>query len=304
MNNLELVNLVIQESGNEMTELTEATWDSAEAGRRLYPRMKRYVMQAWKSIQTSRDQWEFNTVEFSLFLYPRMLFVQGTGTPFAGSAMTSDSTQTIITPRNSGVYTGDTATGGATGWVEFTSTNIASVRLGETFSDASSSFEYAGPTGYFLNEVASIGPLVADQLQWTNIVASRDDGFTQQVAYLPWDQWLYKESKFYDGKQLPIYVSQDPRGQMVFYPQPSQPFSVHAVASIKPQVLSAWDDTPSRLPEEYHEWIAWEALVRLASYDKNPQLFAHAQKNAMFFKMRAEKNLMPPVRWGGNKFNE
>lgn len=304
MNYLGLVNLVIQESGKEMTDLTEATWSSGEAGRRLYPRIKRYVAQAWKTIQMSRDQWEFNTIEFSLHLYPRMLFVNGDGTPFAAGAMTSDTSLTPIVVRDYGVYTGDVATGEATGWVEFTSTNIDNILLGEEFVDADSSFEYAGPAGYFLNEVTEISPEVADQLQWTNLVASRDDGFTSPVVYIPWSQWLYKESKFYDGAQLPRYVSQNPMGQLVFYPQPVQPFRLHAVASLKPQELTEWDDEPSRIPEEYHEWIAWEALMRLASFDKNPQLYAHAQKHAMFFKLRAEKNLMPMMSWSGNKFNE
>ncbi len=50
MNYLGLVNLVIQESAGEINELTPLTWSSPEAGRRVYPRIKRYVAQAWKTI--------------------------------------------------------------------------------------------------------------------------------------------------------------------------------------------------------------------------------------------------------------
>ena len=70
---LQLVNRVIQEGGFEQNELDDVTWDQPEAGRRIYPRVKRAVASAWEDIQTSRNEWEFNNKEITTVIYPRFL---------------------------------------------------------------------------------------------------------------------------------------------------------------------------------------------------------------------------------------
>ena len=70
---LDLVNLVIEESGKEQNTLTSVTWSQPEAGRRLYPRIKRYVKDAWETIQMSRNEWEFNNKEITVEILPRFL---------------------------------------------------------------------------------------------------------------------------------------------------------------------------------------------------------------------------------------
>ena len=79
MNYLDLCNKVIQESAAEQNELTLDNWDSPEAGRRLYPRIKRLVAEAWKMLQMERDEWEFKSVERSFQVNPRMKVKSGGG---------------------------------------------------------------------------------------------------------------------------------------------------------------------------------------------------------------------------------
>ncbi len=77
MNYLGLVNKVIEEGAAEMDLLQLSTWSSVEAGRRLYPRYKRNVAEAWKMIQMERNEWEFNTDELSTVVNPRIKFADG-----------------------------------------------------------------------------------------------------------------------------------------------------------------------------------------------------------------------------------
>lgn len=307
MNYLELVNLVVQESGKEMNELDPISWSSAEAGRRLYPRIKRYVAQAWKTIQMSREEWEFNTMQTSTTLRPRMLFVEGRGDPFAASesTMTGETSGVEVEIVNTSINFGDPNEGDAVGWLEFTASPTTNLIMGETFTNLDSDFIYSGVGGYKVSELISGLDYQGDDIGWASIMASRSDGLTQQVVYIPWNQWLYEQAGFScTSNQLPMYASENPEGQMVFYPQPFNSFRVHLVVDLKPQTLVNYDDEPSRLPEEFHEWIAWEALMKLASYDKDPQLFGHASKQAFFFRNRAERLLMPTMCWGNNSFNE
>src|SRR5688572_21791371 len=118
---LDLVNKVINESASEADELTSGTWSSAEAGRRIYPRIKRNVAQAWKDIQMFRNEWEFMTKEFSEVVYPRIRIKDGlraAGAPAAGAIFVGADSEFELTVRN--VYTtGSWTLGTAEGLIEF-----------------------------------------------------------------------------------------------------------------------------------------------------------------------------------------
>lgn len=142
------------------------------------------------------------------------------------------------------------------------------------------------------------------EIDWTSFTVSGPNTASMPVSFVPYSNWLH-ESHTYAGGTLspPSFVSQDYAGNVVFLQHTLKPFRVSFIYTIQPQVLVEPDDVPTRLPEAYHEWIAWEAVKRIATYDKNPQLYAHAERNAQFYRNRAEANLMPHVSWRGNAFN-
>lgn len=143
------------------------------------------------------------------------------------------------------------------------------------------------------------------EIDWTSFTVSGPNTASMPVSFVPYSNWLH-ESHSYAGGTLspPSFVSQDYAGNVVFLQHTLKPFRVSFIYTIQPQVLEFWDDVPTRLPEAYHEWIAWEAVKRIATYDKNPQLYAHAERNAQFYRNRAESNLMPHMAWGGSRFSE
>lgn len=308
MNYLELVNMVIRESQCEQDELTAGTWATADAGRRIYPRIKNNVVAAWKQIQMSRNEWEFNNGSFSSTLYPRVKITDGeraAGSPPVGSVFVGADSGFELTVR--AVYTtGDWAAGTAIGQIEFDDYEGSQIIPGEVFTETSpvaddGEFVYLGKGSYDFQEIDNT---IREPL-WASFYAYTEGDRPTPVRYIPWDNWLYNEYNFTISSQdAPAMVSQDFEGAVVFYPQTYSPFRLNFIYQASPQILADYDDEVLRLPEEYHEWIAWKALMMFAMSDKNPTLFAYAKDNEKLYRNRAERNLMPLLSRAESKFNE
>lgn len=299
MNYLDLVNFAIEESGLELDLLDEETWDSYVAGRRVYPRLKRYVQQSWKNIQLQRNQWEFGSAKVSQLVFPRFVVSDVAGWPMLpGDVFVGDDSGFVLSILR--VIENDLD---STVTIEFTSTGEYKVpRFGELFirEDAQAEFVFVGRGSYdFGLDVPALS-----EIQWNTFTITAENAAPMQATYIPYSTWMYEVYDFASGSRTaPAFLSQDYKGEVVFLHQTYQPFTVSFIYSVQPQILIDWDDVPRGFPEAYHEWIAWEAVKRIATYDKNPQLYAHAERNAQFYRNRAEVNLMPHVSWRGNAFN-
>jgi hypothetical protein len=180
-------------------------------------------------------------------------------------------------------------------------------QIGEVFTEVTpdldgSSFVYRGRGSYRL---ADLDALMREP-HWASFVANQAASTPTIVQYVPWENWVYKELSYTAAtRSAPSFVSQDPRGDLVFYPQTLSPFNVNFYYDTAPQELDDPEDTPSLklLPAEYHDWIAWRALESIARYDKNPDLMGYAQTQARLYKRKAERNLMPIPSWAANRYN-
>lgn len=126
------------------------------------------------------------------------------------------------------------------------------------------------------------------------------------IRYVPWDNWVYTDISYNSSThQAPAFVSQDPKGNLVFYPQTLSPFDINFYYDTAPQELTEPEEVPSLnlLPPEYHDWIAWRALESIARYDKNPDLLGYAQTQSRLYKRKAERNLMPIPSWASNRYS-
>lgn len=305
---LELVNKVIHESSSEKDPLDDSTWLSLDAGRRIYPRIKRNVADAWKQIQMRRSQWEFMSDELSTIVYPRMNISNGiraAGAPSVGDTYrgaTSGFLLTIV----SVVTTGDWTTGGVEGYIEFSTTSNIKPSLAEEMIEVTpiaddGVFVNMGRGSYAFTE---INPRLRN-IQWSTFVASTDNSPPRPVFFIPWDKWTYSDFTYtVSSVNYPTYVSQDNKGNVVFYPQVRTPFRINFIHDMAPQILGEPTDVPEGLPAEYHDWIAWEALMKFAMFDKNPQLYSYAKTEADTYAKRAEANLMPLVSYASSPFND
>lgn len=308
MQYIELVNFALDKGGAEMNRLTPGTWNSAEAGRRLYPRYKSAVSNAWREIQMERGEWEFKSKEITTEILPRFL-VDGI----------------IVSPPSAGPLP-DVRYKGVESGLEITVLSIVSgpeadefyidfsspggrmrAMVGEVFEEiypnpGDSSFIYRGRGSY---RARDIDPLMRTP-QWSTFVGYQGTSTPTPIHFIPWENWLYKELSYTTAtRSAPSYVSQDYKGDLTFYPQTLSPVMVNFVYDTAPQELVAHDDEPlaDLLPNEYHEWIAWRALESIARFDKNPDLLAYAESHSKFYKNRAEKNLMPLPTWRASRYN-
>lgn len=305
---LALCNKVINESGMEQNELDYDTWDSPEAGRRLYPRVKRAVREAWRTIQMERNEWEFGVKEGTFVVRPRFLIADvtvdgGSPGPVPGAVYRGRQSgleikvENVLAAREEDTY-----------FLDFSadpSRNRAI--LGEVFDEVDplfgeSSFVYIGRGSYRMRDFDSL----MREPHWATFVAYQEASTPTLVRYIPWENWVYKELSYTTStRSAPNYLSQNPFGDIVFYPQTLSPFAVTFFYDTAPQELEFPEDVPSTdlLPAEYHDWIAWRALENIARYDKNPDLMAWAQSQARLYKRKAERNLMPIPSWAPNRYN-
>lgn len=301
---LDLCNKVIQESANELDELTPSTWDSPEAGRRLYPRIKRMVAESWRTLQMSRDEWEFGSKELVTTLYPKIKFTNGQRSedPVPGVVFRGQESGTEVTVRDSTAI--DWQYRDVSGQLELESISGDHTIIGETFEEVSpnpgdGTFIYEQKGSYNLKD---FDPLIRN-IRYQNVVVYKHNQSPRPCVYIPWSNWTYKQLAYVKNTaSLPTYFSEDYEGNLVFYPQTLDPFTVSLVYETAPQELEKYDDVPLLLAEEYHDWIAWRALENIAMYDKNPTLFAYANKWASFYEARANKAYMPTPRWGMNRY--
>lgn len=304
MDYLALVNKVIQESGSEQDELTLSTWSSAEVGRRIYPRIKRNVAEAWKMMQIERNEWEFQQKELSTLVRPNFRFVNGngsdpTGLVFRNPKLFGFTVDQVVL--ESGTFAG----GDAAGIIYFTNhTGTTRAMYNDLFTDVATStitFNYLGPTGYDFD----LNQYDLGELEWDSFTAYHLNGVPIPIFNIPYDHSTYEEYSFNTStNSVAQYVSQGYDGKVLFYPQILTPFRIKAIYSKSPQNLVLPTDVPEDLPLAYHEWIAWRGLMMFAAYDKNPALYAYANQYATFYKNRAEKNLMPNISWASSSFDE
>lgn len=308
MRYIDLVNKVLDESGTEFDQLTVSTWNSLDSGRRLYPRVKRLVTEAWKQIQMSRSEWLFKTTEMHTVVYPRVKFNEGsrTAAPSVGSVWRGESSGFQFTVRDIINIEGTWPAGNAYAQFEFESDYVGSRLIpGEKFVEVTPNpgdgeFTYLEKGSY---DFQQIDPLMRN-IQFATFVASQDLATPIPVTYIPWENWLYQELSFTQGSRtVPTFFSQDYQGNIVFYPQTLDPFRLSFVYERMPQIFTDPEDEPLGLEIEYHDWIAWQAIMNLARFDKNPDLFSYAQTQAKFYESRAESSIMPIPSWGPNKFN-
>lgn len=297
-NFMDLCNKVIQESANELDELTLDNWDAPEAGRRLYPRIKRNVVESWKTLQLERDEWEFGSKELNTTIYPRIKVNTATDTPAIGARYKGDTSGFEFTVKD--VY-GFNSTSGQLDMEDISGGYIIP---GELFEEVSpnpglTAFVYEQKGSYDLKEFDTLYANVS----YETMVTYKFGESPSRCLYIPWNNWTYKDLDYNKGTATnPVYYSEDFEGRLVFYPQTLEPFNISVVYDTAPQVLYDPEDVPLLLPYEYHDWIAWRALENIAQYDKNPTLFAYANRWATFYKQRADKQLLPTIRWGATRF--
>lgn len=292
---LDLVNKVLEESGKEQTLLDDNTWSDDLANRRLYPRVKRLVREAWRMLQLSRNEWEFNTGTATPLFKPTIKYsnMEYTNDMYMHEWVGKKSGSSLQVMDSIPEYGSDYNHGAGIAVVYFENPEVYPVMYEEFVNSVGESFTYVGPGSYSIN--FNYQSRIREP-RWETLQISTDN---QNYVHLPVMAYTAVAGR---GGQM--VAAKDNVGRLYINKQLTTSFSLRFDFDMAPQTLEDWDDEPEGLPAEYHDWIAWEALANLARYDKDPILLTYAQSMADVYKRRAERNLLPPITWQPSIYNK
>lgn len=306
MNYLDLVNKAIIESGVDLDQLDLSDWNNTE-GRRIYDRFKGWVADSWKEIQISRNQWEYQTRNFTGTIYPRIFVDSGSrlgGPPPVGSEFVGEDSKYRFMVRSVNTLSGDWTIGDAKAIVELE--DISGARdgfRGEFFEElapdpAPGVFRYAFWGRYnFADEIPDLSEI---RRRSFTIIGTNRDGLP--LDFMSWPEWQRNYEMANRERSQPTHVTFTPDGQVDFYPRPDIPYTVSFIYEATPNALSDPEDEPD-LPMEYREIIAWAAVLKYALWDKNPGVERYAMKYYNFYRNRVETNLMPNMAMQHSRYD-
>ena len=314
MTYLELVNRAIMESGADLDELTSGTFASTTDP--LQKRFKYWANQAYREEQLERSEWQYMTKKAQIVIYPRFLVIDGdrATAPPANSIFEGDDSNTTFTVVSTTLLSGAWNAGTASAYIDFLDLSGA-VSFNELFDETDPT-----PANLDVFRVKWFGrypldTLVTDLLEpnmssfkiqgasgLSDTTLNTGDTDVEPLQFVPWDQFnlSYEWSQNY---ARPIVVTKTPDGEYDFFPRPNGPYILTFDYTAEPQELVDDDDTIDTLPLLYQDALVWRTVMYYADYDRKPDMFARAERRYMFYKNRAEKNLMPTPTFGYNRYN-
>lgn len=120
-----------------------------------------------------------------------------------------------------------------------------------------------------------------------------DPYFGEPLVSVPWDSFIDQLDRYGGIPADPAYITKDSQGRWRLGPTPKERVTVTFDYVRRPQILTAYNDIPEHLDEEYQDLIMWRTLMFYAKFDEQPGLFNRAQKEYMDIKLRFEKNKRP-----------
>jgi hypothetical protein len=302
---LELVNRALLESKVTLDPLTSVNF-AAPSGSIMYDHFKTWVNTAYEELALARPDWHFQQERATVPVYPRLQLAGLSGTITAGDVQegaTSGVRFTVVA-----VHTFEDvepAGGEVTVSVDYTDpTKASDLILLEQFNEITptptSNVAYLKGWGFydFRNLIPDVKYIVQDSVTLNRTVADAladDDNHSYPVVLLPWDKfntaYPYRWVDNYFGVSQAI--AQTPQGSFELYPRIDKAYllSFDYTRVHTPMVL--FSDTPSVMPDQYHLYIMWKAVLEYADFDGNGKLFNRATKHINEYRYWLERDEMP-----------
>lgn len=319
MNFLDLVNYALRESGADLDSLSNFTTMNS-----LQTKMKNWVSQAWREICMDRDEWEYMTGLAIVDIYPRIYvedWNRAGGVPSAGATFRSaeslwgctlvsvDSVEGTITNVN-----------GLSAFIDI-STFVTGTwpMLNEQFDELLptpdvGAFVYKGWGRYNFQTHSDTVLISGTSVTFTSVEPQITTFYVQdveeeeytasQLTYVPYARFMELAPEL-TPNQLgkPQIITTTPDGRYDVWPRLDKHYVVKYNYTRAVNELSLTTDIPLNLSTEYHEIIAWKALIYYANYDANPTLLAQATSRYEFFKRKMERRTMPITSFGRSRFS-
>lgn len=319
MTYLQLVNMVIQESGAELLELDSSTFTSTTNP--LHKRIKNWVKQAWIDIQNQHD-WDWMRKDALVAIYPRWKVTALTAsTPVADYVLIGDDTDGEITYVSSAAESGTFAAGTFVGYVNYTDPD-GSLKLGEVLdlyeSDGTtlSTANAAQVTGYGAYNLRTLVSDLAVPLHNTfsyltpttqTHSAGVADGITTptKLHYVPSlaeYHLLYPQYADSPDGASPRFLVNVGAGYYDLLPRPTVPLNLRFRYEAEPQELSLHSDTLTNMPAEFGDVVAWRALMYYSKFSSKKSSYYYAKDRHGDKWSTLLLRHAPTVTFGKNKY--
>lgn len=310
MDYLELVNRAILEAGKDMDALTSVNFASPPSGR-MYERFKNWVNESYVQLQMARDEWEFKTGRATVDLYPAVYVEEGNRAtaPAAGYEYEGDETEFSFDVVQTITQSGAWASGTAKATLYFTTESDGDFRFDEQYNElaptpAADIFRIKGWGRYNFKLDGQVTDMLEPLTETFMVQDSDPDSLgLQEVVYVDWDVWQHSVNSLVGARGMPIYMTTSPDGSLEFYPRPDKHYQLHFSYTVDDLSMSAYNDTPTTIPERYHMAIVWAAVMKAGMYDRDRAIVARAQAEYKFYRDRLEKNQMPRMNFAPSRFD-
>jgi hypothetical protein len=310
---LQLTNFAILESGADLDEMTSGEFTAPTDS--MQKKFKAWTAQAWREIQMEINNWEFKSKQAQLIIRPRLLVVDGdraTAPPVA-SEYEGDDTSATFTVVEVNLLGGTWAAGTAEAIIEYSDLDgefkwnelYDEVEPDDSLTDV---FRLKWWGRYDLQTEVSdlLEPITTSFfIQSTGGSATQDniaDTDNGPLVYVPWGLWLAQYEGDPVNRGRPQFFTTTPDGQYDFWPRLDEEYVLTFTYSAEPQELSAAADEPD-FPTQYHDMIAWRAVMYWADYQERPNQFTRAERRYETIKNRLEGNQKPKFSLPPNAFN-
>lgn len=113
------------------------------------------------------------------------------------------------------------------------------------------------------------------------------------IEFIPWEQFRDQFDKSGVVPATPRVITEDDTGRYRFYPHPDRTYALKFEYGRKPQTLSAYNDTPTGIPDDYTDLIMWKTIMYYGEFDEQPAVYARAYKNYKTLLQKFEMEYRP-----------
>ncbi len=318
---LQLYNSAVLQSGVEMDILSSGTFTNKidptnAAYDPLAYRFSIWVNQAIKEITLERNEWQYQTKQAQITIYPRIHVIDGdrATAPPADSEYTGDDSGASFTVVSTTLNSGAWASGTADAYIDYLDLD-GMWSINELFDEDTPTvantdvFRVKWWGRYDLE--ASVSDLLEPNFSsftvqgasgLTDTTLNTGDTNISPLRYIEWNEFnnAYENQPVFNR---PLFVTKTPEGLYDVFPRPDQAYILTFYYTAEPQQLAAHGDTLTELPLQYHDMVVWRTVMYYADYDNKPAMYQRAEKRYEFYKNRAERNLMPTPTFGFNRYS-
>lgn len=314
-----ITNMALRESGITQDDLTTVTFPSPPDP--ILTRFKYWNAQSWEDIQTDRRDWEFMQSTAVVRLVPAMEIHGGDApvlaTGFDGIEFRLHNAAnahlfTAIAASSFTLSDGAIADNDLEGLLKIEGfettdfviepgdliTNSAGTVHGRFSRWARYNLSQAGSSGY--DSVLDVAEVKLDSVAICDVQTASGQSYSsqtyQKLCYVSYGDWLrygYDKPKTV-GK--PTHFTTSNNGQLEFYPPLDTTYNLYFEYTKTPQTLSVYGDTPTGLPDRFHNAIAWRAVMYWAEYEGNSQQYNRAKARYTKFETEMIRDLLPTVK--------